>query len=420
MQVVLTVNGPGEVFGWVYPLAEALRRRAPDLRLVACLLPCAFSSGAEVDVLRKLPWIDLALDVRQSMALITRGRRPDGWQEGPSLVMHLGGDLALSYLLGSRLSAKRYAYAEHATPILRRFDAVFFSGLSGGGASFGATVGELMVDAVRLRRREASRAPSDRPRIAIFPSSRAYMAIHALPYFAARVDALAPKYPHIDWVTARSPFIPLSTFRTIPPPLEGRRWPASELRFREGAGGAWFETEGGNRIAILDGPDAIATADLALTIPGTNTGELAAAGVPMVVALPTYLGEDIPLPGLPGHLGRIPIIGRNVKRFFGWRRVANLGLLALPNVRAGEMLVPEFLGEGLQDDIDAALSAQIEALGQDGTLRDRLREAMGRPGAAEELATRILAEVGLEAATEVRPAPAGDASGPLAERTGTM
>ncbi|MEM6741752.1 MAG: hypothetical protein AAF646_16705 [Pseudomonadota bacterium] len=397
MQVVFTINGPGEVSGWLHPLTVALKARLPGVRIVVCVLPCVFSSGAERDVIGKLATVDAVASVAESLKLIATGRGPDGFlEEGvPTLVFHLGGEPILSVALGWRLAAERYAYVERRSLVNRLFGEVFFNGLAWRpGDRPGGTVGELMVDAARLRRAEAEAeamgAERDgRPCVALFPGSRTYMAIHLLPYYAVTVDAIAAERPDIDWVLARADYISMETLRHLPPPPEGRTWPAVPLSFREEGGVTWMETDGGTRIRILSGAEAIARADIALTIPGTNTGELAASGVPMVVVLPTYLGHEVPLPGIPGHLGRLPLLGRLLKISFGWWRVRKLGLLAQPNVRSGRMLVPEFVGEGLHASMQDALEALMD---QDTTaLSDELRATMGAPGAAYALASRIAA-----------------------------
>ena len=398
MQVVLTVNGPGEVCGWLHPLSAELKARLPGVRIVACALPCVFSTGSETGVIRSLGTVDAVAGVGESLGLILRGRRPEGLlNDEPTLVFHLGGEVALSVLLGLRLGAPRPAYLEHPTPVARLFRKAFCNGLARrAGDPPGGTVGELMVDAAALRRAGAPRRAEGRgPCIALFPGSRAYLAVHMLPYCAVVVEALNAERPGLDWVPGRAPYVPMEVLRNFPPPMAGRSWEAVPLSFAEAGGEAWLETPRGVRIRILTGPEAMAEADLALTVPDTNTGELAASGVPMVVALPTYLGHEVPLPGIPGHLGRLPVVGRRLKRLFGELRLRRLGLLAQPNVRAGRRVVPELVGEGLQPTMKAELERLLDA--DTSALRAELRALMGAPGAARRLAEEIAAVFEAEA-----------------------
>ena len=72
-------------------------------------------------------------------------------------------------------------------------------------------------------------------------------------------------------------------------------------------------------------------ADLAVTIPGTNTLELGIAGVPSLVLLPLNKPEVIPLEG-PGHwLSLVPGVGTTLKRQ-AVRLAAPRFPVALPNL----------------------------------------------------------------------------------------
>jgi lipid-A-disaccharide synthase len=254
-------------------------------------------------------------------------------------------------------------------------------------------IGELMVDAAALRRAGVARPPDSRPRIGLFPGSREYMVEFLLPYFAVTVDAVSARHPEVDWLMARADFVRMDFLRQLAPPPEPRHWPAATLRFGEAGPDTWLETPAGNRIRILPGREVLALADLALTIPGTNTGEIAASGTPMVVILPTYRGDEVPLPGLAGHLGRLPLIGKALKTLFGYRLLNSLPLLAQPNRRAGRMIVPELIGT----DLHPRISSEIEQILTTDTtaLREKIRQAMGRPGASDRLAGEIGAFFGL-------------------------
>ena len=402
VQVIFTVNGPGEVSGWLYPLSRALKALCPTAELTVCLLPCVFATGAEKRVIAELGTIDRVLDRKESLQLILTGRRPKGWRGGaPVLVFHLGGEVALTVLLARRLSASLYAYAERPLPWRFMFRKVFYNGLNRLPHRIESKaellVGELMVDAARLRRApEQMGAEPGMRTVALYPGSRGYLAQPLLPYYAVAVEALAALRPQTRWVIARADYVSMSLLRNLPRPPEGHRWPALPLRFGEDERSAWLETPAGVRIEIVSAAEALARADVALTIPGTNTGELAAAGVPMVVVLPTYIGHIVPLPGLAGHLGRLPGVGRALKTALGYRMLRGLPLLAQPNRRTGRMIVPELVGEGINARIEAELLALID--GDNAALSLALTEAMGRAGAADRLSAEIAAFFGTPAA----------------------
>jgi lipid-A-disaccharide synthase len=390
-QIVFTVNGPGEISGWMFPLIRALRQAIPDLRVAVCLLPCVYSTGAEVLVLQSLG-VEVPVSVKDSLALIFRGRWPAGLSRtAPTLLFHLGGEVALTVLLSKRLHAPIYAYAERPLPYGFAFSRVFYNGLNALPARLAASpeaaVGELMVDAAQLRRDAAQAARTGRPTVGLFPGSREYMAEFLLPYYAVSVDALSAERPEIDWVMARADFVRMEFLRSLKAPPEDRTWPALPLTFHQDGEAAWLQTPAGNRIRILRGAEVLGLADCALTIPGTNTGEIAASGIPMVVVLPTYLGHKVPLPGLAGHVGRLPIIGKMLKLYFGYKVLHGLPLLSQPNRRTGRRIVPELVGEGLHPAINEALRGYLD---HDTTaLGAEIRDAMGKGGAAQKLAAAV-------------------------------
>lgn len=394
VQIVFTVNGPGEISGWLFPLTRILRDRMPEARITVCLLPCVFSSGAEVDVVGRLDTVDEVLSVSESLALITLGRgAAELRKNGPLLVFHLGGEPALSLALGARLGCEVHGYVERPPTLNRGFRKLYYSGLETLPEAVedraAGIVGELMVDAVRLRRIAAPKASPGRVQLGIFPGSRAFMVDPAIPFFAALVDKCAPRWPHVDWVIARSDHIALDHLKQLSEIRGEHDYPTSSVSFHDGPEGPYFVTEAGNRIDIRHGLEVVASADYAISFPGTVTGELGASGVPMVVMMPTDHDSDIPLPGLAGHIGRIPWIGPRIKRMIGYRMLKDLPLLALPNRRAGRELVPELVGRAQMDDIIAALAGLIE--NDTSKLKQQLRAVMGHPGAAETLANEIAA-----------------------------
>ena len=46
-ELIVTVNAPGEVAGWLLPLAEHVKSADPGVRIRAVLTPCPFAGGRE-------------------------------------------------------------------------------------------------------------------------------------------------------------------------------------------------------------------------------------------------------------------------------------------------------------------------------------------------------------------------------------
>ncbi|PRX37848.1 lipid-A-disaccharide synthase [Meinhardsimonia xiamenensis] len=390
-QLVVTINGPGEIAAWLTPFAAALKRRAPHIRISVALLPCVFSSGAELSVLERLETVDAACGVSDSWAMILRGRLPPGFlREAETLVFHFGGEVALTRALAWRLGAEIFAYADHALGPARAFARIFYSGLTRPpGARAEDFVGELMVDAARMIRGGAAGQGGGHPVIGLYPGSRDYMVRYLLPFLAVAADAIAARHPDAEFLIAQAPFVSDALMADFPPPVRAEAWDGTALTLQTGEDGRFLVTEAGTRLRLTTNAEVLARADLAISLPGTNSGEMAAAGVPMVTILPTHFADLAPLPGLAGHVGRLPLVGRPLKRFLAHQALKGYDFLAQPNRRAGRRLVPELVGLFTTAEVAAAveqmLATDLKALGAE------VQKAMGPPGAAEKLAAEVAA-----------------------------
>jgi lipid A disaccharide synthetase len=120
---------------------------------------------------------------------------------------------------------------------------------------------------------------------------------------------------------------------------------------------------------------------------GANTAELAALGVPMVVLVPTQHPEVMRAwDGLAGWLARLPGLGRLLGRALTAWRLRQRRLLALPNIGAGRMVVPERVGPITPRQIAAEAAAWLEAPARLEAVRQDLRRLRGEGGAVAALA----------------------------------
>lgn len=396
--IVVTINGPGEISAWLYPFVAEARRAFPDCAIRVVLLPCVFSSGVEIDVVGRMEGVASVCSDREGMAFALGGKLPTGVDRdavGP--VLHFGGEPWLSYLVARRLRRPIVAYAEHPFVVGRLFDEVLFSGTHDAGKVTlpqGATViGDLMVDAVR-RRCPDRRSPlsSEDPVIGVYPGSRDYLVKYMLPFFAKTFDLIKAARPNAQAMLALSDFISLDYLRDFPDPRDGRPIDGDAFDVVEDESGPRLRTSGGNFIAIANHPDVARAARVALALPGTTTAELAALGIPAVVTIPTHRGELSPLPGLAGHVGRIPLIGAPLKRALAVGLLKRLGLLALPNRRAGREVVPEVVG--LINALDVA-DVVLRLLDRDpAEVEAELVDIMGPTGATARLIDHLRPYVG--------------------------
>ncbi len=136
----------------------------------------------------------------------------------------------------------------------------------------------------------------------------------------------------------------------------------------------------------------MAASDLALCILVPSLRRLGYLGVPTIVTVPPLnLPEEIPLTGIFEFIGRLPLIGRPIKRIAVRKALGRIEFTAIPNKRQRRFITPEIRG-GVLTAEDVAIKV-LELL-QDTKARDRisveLKEAMGRPGAADSVASAVL------------------------------
>lgn len=383
LTVTLMSNSPGEVATFVKPVAAELARRHPDWTREIALVPCPYATGAEAEVIRG--W-------NIAQRVLTPGQTTRRWLKADAsdraAVCFLGGDPWHALLWKARFKVPAVAYfpepsSWQRTGWLGGFDRVLLGYPEPGGT----IIGDLRVDAVRdelaaapLHEVEATLNGDAKAKgevLALFPGSRWLHLKASLGPFLHVVDGLRPKRPDCNFWLSVSPFVSRERLAdAADKPLRlglsvSRGWLDGDL----------LRTEGGAAIKLLWGQPyrAIAGCDLALSLPGTNTAELAIAGKPTVVPL----SDRVPVGGggLLGLLDRLPGLGF-LKTYLKHRKYRRLRLLALPNQRAGRVIMPEFF---VRDD----LSDLVEALGSLLDNRDELerigqeaRQVMGPAGAA--------------------------------------
>ena len=393
VQIVIVVNGPGEISGWLYPLGTALKRRLPNAQLCVAIVPCTFSSGVERDVISSMSFVDEAWDVRETTAILLRNRLPKGFaKSGKGVLLHLGGEPALSALLALRLQLPCVAYTEHRFLVSPFFKAIYYSGLvamgNGRHAVPAQTVGELMVDAAKLRCPDRGPSRNGRLTVGLYPGSRVYVARYMLPFYAQIANLVSEVIPDVDWALAKADYLPTEFLRNIPDIDDGRQVEADRLTYDDSGAEPVLVTTRGVRIAIRSPAEVHAKANLALTLPGSATAELAALGIPMIVTLPRYLSEVLALPGLAGHVARTPLVGKFIRRVCAQRYLHSLPFTAHPNRRSGRAVVPEIVGKiSARQVMDQAVSILT---GDRRAIEDDLRLAMGPPGAADRLIDGLL------------------------------
>lgn len=383
----ITANSPGEVSSWVRPTVASLKALQPEARVTLALVPCPYATGAEVRVARALPGVDRVLSPWETMRFALGKTR----EKGPGVVAYLGGELWHALLLGWKLGWPTVGYLVRPSVFSRWFTRV--------GAADGELarrlavplVGNLMVDA--LARTGADEPPlqlepGSGPVVGLFPGSRSIHVRATLLVFLEAAQRLRQSRPDTRFVLVVSPFVDRQGLqRALAHPID-----LGLPRARARLVGEALETGDGTRVTLAWGRphEAFRHLDLALSIPGTNTAELACASIPLVVAL--HPAASLGGGGLMGLLERLPF-GGSLKKRLRLRKHRRLRLTALPNLAAGREVAPEVVVDPELGNLMGCLLGLLDDPTARRTLGETLREVMGGPGASLRLA-RMMVEAG--------------------------
>ncbi|MFA4905261.1 MAG: hypothetical protein WC645_02025 [Candidatus Margulisiibacteriota bacterium] len=375
MDIVLVANSPGELTSLVKPIAEKFRAKSPDSRITLFLTPCQYSSGREVEFAKKNLPVNEVISSEEYKKWILGGTLPREIKfSALGAVLYLGGDLLHATLVAKKLDFPAYAYLAGKHIGWTGFYKKFFVPDHAAFDLFPECdkleiSGDLMVDSVKgLEKAEARQKwhlDPARPTLALLPGSRAWEIKHMLPLYEKIVKLLKGKIKVLQTMIIVAPF-------------------TSVAEIEKHARGHLFDA-----YAPLESATA---ADLALTIPGTNTAHLALLGVPEVMIFPLDDPKVIPLEGLLHYLGVIPLFGALVKRAVAYAVNKNTKYFALPNIKADRMIIPEFRGR-----IKPVRVAQLieELLRDPDRLFKMSREllvSLGAPGAADHITEVMLNE----------------------------
>lgn len=392
MTILLTSNSPGEVFSWVRVTVAALQRLAPEVNIQLCLVPCPFASGAEKAVASSIAGLQHTLSPWETTRFLVGLGRPPFQTSGPGLVVFLGGDPWHALLLGRKLGWPTLGYFTRPTDWSRFFDHVAVSrGPERWVRQPVTLVGDLMVDGVQPEPEAQPGLPARPvgPVLGLYPGSRRLHLQAGLGTFLGMIEALAARRSQLRFVLVKSPFVSDQTLARVAARPFSLGLPTASAQLL----GETLVTSSGVRLERIVGLpfQVMSQFDVALTIPGTNTAELACAARPFVVPMHprAYVGGG----GLNGLLERLPL-GDRVKGRLRQRKQRRLHYVSLPNQLSGRMIAPEVI---MSDSTEPVLE-QVLALLDQPTEAERigceLQQVMGAPGASTRLAELILQVLG--------------------------
>lgn len=389
--IYLLTNSPGEVSTFARPMVRTLHQRHPDWNLQVCLVPCPYATGAEASVISSWP---------ESPSVWTPWQTTKAWFQAQGrgkegAVVFLGGDPWHALALKRRFGLPAVAYffepnSWEGTRWLGGFDASVVGYERPAGLNDKPerrSIPDLRVDAVQERLQQGEPDGYEGLTLALFPGSRWLHLKAVLGPFLHMFDEVSQRVPGVRLLIAASPFITrekLADAAAKPFNLALARTTA-ELR------GDALVTERGTEAQVVWGDPykVMVECDMAVSLPGTNTAELAIAGKPTLIPLTSRV--PVGGAGILGLLDRVPGFSK-LKRRLRERKKERLSLIALPNQLAGRVVMPEFM---ISDDMHELIDLVAEILPDEerrSAIGHEAQDVMGPPGGAEQLA-RIIEEL---------------------------
>jgi lipid-A-disaccharide synthase len=388
--LIIVGNGPGEVVGWAIPIAREARRCADrdrlPLEISLCLPPCQFASGQERAVAEAAGVFDRVVEPAMTLRL---GLGLNGWTPAAApTLLHVGGDFWYTRRLARRWRARAFAFVEraHIARSHRAFTRIFVASdylrdrleRRGVPSDKVAVTGDPRHDAVVQQHQDALSAVAaasrngNRRKVTLLAGSRDTVFNAFFPFWVETAAALRSRLPNADLTIVVSPF--------VSPACQGE------------AVGRHAQALTEARISVVRGSAAeVAGSDLVLTIPGTNTLEMAILRIPSIVVMPFSLAPRIPLEGIVEWITRVPFAGPALRLFLAREYVKRQPHgVSLPNMRAGRRIMPEMVGQITPEQVAdegarivrdehamASMARALEAITLETGASGRILHAMG-------------------------------------------
>ena len=357
MRVTILTNGPGELWGWVRPVASELRRRGHTISL--WLLPCPFSSGLEREA-ASLLGVD-KLEGPFSFSVTWR----EISRENTDAVIQLGGDVSFGARMSKSSHAPLTVYSyRHSKPIPNAKLLTAYPQQVN--MSEVTAIGDLVKDAVSMDITPSAVNSWDwyrddaSPRILFLPGSRPKIRSAVISWLCELRDNVTR-------------LIPNARFRSLFPQF----MPEDEMRI--------WRKEGLNPIKAGAG-SAMREADYAITQPGTNNFEMMHSGLPGMVVVPEKFLAYIPVSGIAGFFTGLPVFGNIIRRKALMHTVRKWdGYISLPNRTFRRDILTELWGNITPSMIAEKVRADIFDSEKLSAQRRELLEFSGKSGAASRL-----------------------------------
>ncbi|MEA1964963.1 MAG: hypothetical protein U9O41_07565 [Candidatus Aerophobetes bacterium] len=405
--VFIVTNSPGELVGWVKPLVGSLKKKTSGIKIVVVITPCQYASGMEKEVAESFPEVDYVMSKGEYFKYLFLNLKPPELHLSASrrgVVLFLGGDPLYALFLSKRLGFPAMAYTHRLRykRFFKRFMVLnnkirekFIE--KGARSEKVVVVGDLVKDAVQplVSKEKLSQFLHINPdslSVSIFPGSRPWIVRYMTPLFLRVCELIKEKFPKIQFFLILSPFVGKEELTNLTKDKLSKVFPVNPAKLKKEEDQWKLITESGLKVLVIkeNQYEVMSMSTIAITIPGTNTGELSFLGVPMVVTVPLNKPEAIPLDGLPGLIGSVPLVGTSIKRLIVRKYNKNVKFTAAPNRYAGKKIVPEVRGVVQAEDVAKEAIELLKDTDSLHRISAQLKELFPPHNSSDKLAEIIL------------------------------
>ncbi|GIW23582.1 MAG: hypothetical protein KatS3mg068_2589 [Candidatus Sericytochromatia bacterium] len=406
--IIILTNGPGELSAWVKPVVRKLLEVVPSCRIIIALLPCPYASNEEYKVAEKIPGVSYVFNDTETSFFVLLNKLPNNFYfQESGIILQLGGDQFFSVLFKWRTKFPTLVYTEKnifwasiidkfLVPDKNTYIAARMNNISSDRLSL---VGNLMVDAAQSKMnpieiRERLGLSPQFPIVSLLPGSKPFKVKYSTSFLLKIADDIFSKRPDIQFIIPQSPYTPL--YQIVASVTDDKYinvLGGVSAKFGQDKHGNILLTDAGTLVNIIPSDfqyEAFQISDVAITLPGTNTAELAVLGIPMITIFPTKKLDHIPIDGLLGRISDLPVLNKILKPFIIKKSIQKIKFISIPNQKAGYSITPEFVGNISTSDIADKAIEIIDNYEKRRNISMELRKVIGTGGADINIVDNIL------------------------------
>lgn len=330
--LIIQTNSPGEIAAWVSPILSRIKHHHPHVETWIFLTPCQYASGQEYAMATMLPTVTKVFSAAETIRHFLKPGMPltPSQDDRKGAILFLGGDPLYTRLLSLKYKLPAYGYSHNNRSLGWRITSIC-----------PREIGDLMAASVQaFLDKRPKKAPDDTLRITFFSGSRPGHFSAYFPILAKTLWRIYDQNPTLMLQVQPSRFIDPTMRHHL---LNENPLPPSAILTPATAG-----------------LSTMASSDLLVTVPGTNTAEAMYLGIPMIVSVPLNWPHLIIFDGVLGILGKIPVVGTLLKKLVILLLKRQKQFYALPNMRAKKAVVPEYIEVVTPENLAKRVLATIE------------------------------------------------------------